>query len=160
MFRSSKKRPLRGLFYAFSLPVTGRLQGTSGTFQFFFSAHFYRAEKNILCLYFRSCRCGFCERRLSFNVSFLLSLSSVFIATLPDDGRIYFDPSLRTKGLQFFWARSDNIDDSSDQSGDAGSWQINDLEVWDGMPNEVVDPHPPGNVQRQFNCRVGGASVS
>ena len=60
-------------------------------------------------------------------------------SALPSDGRIYFDPDLglRTKGFQFFWAREKNISGSSNESGYKGGWQIDDLEVWDGMPNGV-----------------------
>jgi hypothetical protein len=56
---------------------------------------------------------------------------------LPADGRIYYDPKLdlRIKGLQFFWTRSTNIDSSTNRVGYAAGWQIDDLEVWNGMPS-------------------------
>jgi len=54
-------------------------------------------------------------------------------AGIPTNGRIYFDATqgLHTKGFQFFWARSANIDGSTDGTGYAAGWQIDDLAVYD-----------------------------
>ena len=55
---------------------------------------------------------------------------------LTSDGKSYYDPALtlKTKGFQFFWVRAGNIDESTDGTGYYAGWQIDDLQVWDGMP--------------------------
>lgn len=62
---------------------------------------------------------------------------------LTTDGKTYYDTELdlKTIGFQFFWTRVTNINTSTDREGYAAGWQIDDLQVWDGMP--PVNPEPP-----------------
>jgi len=52
------------------------------------------------------------------------------------DGEIDYDPELdiHWKGFQFFYIHAAQVDQSSDGTGYYNGWQIDDLEVWDGMP--------------------------
>jgi len=52
------------------------------------------------------------------------------------DGKLYYDSNLNIhwKGFQFFYIHAAQVDQSSDGTGYYNGWQIDDLEVWDGMP--------------------------
>jgi len=52
------------------------------------------------------------------------------------DGKLYYDSNLNIhwKGIQFFYIHAAQVDQSSDGTGYYNGWQIDDLEVWDGMP--------------------------
>jgi len=52
------------------------------------------------------------------------------------DGKLYYDSNLNIhwKGFQFFYIHPAQVDQSSDGTGYYNGWQIDDLEVWDGMP--------------------------
>jgi len=52
------------------------------------------------------------------------------------DGKIAYDPNLNIhwKGIQFFYTGQAQVDQSSDGTGYYNGWQLDDLEVWDGMP--------------------------
>jgi hypothetical protein len=54
---------------------------------------------------------------------------------LTADGKSYYESSLtlKTEGFQFWWVRQGNIDESTDGTGYAAGWQIDDLRVYDGL---------------------------
>jgi hypothetical protein len=60
-----------------------------------------------------------------------------YAGILTADGRSYYDPALtlKTIGFQHWWVRTNNIAQSTDSTGTRAGWQLDDLEVWDGNPN-------------------------
>ena len=78
------------------------------------------------------------EKYVQIYVNDLIMKSSnhgdpAYAGILTADGRSYYDPALtlKTKGFQFFWTRESNIDGSTDGTGYAAGWQIDDLAVYD-----------------------------
>ncbi|MEF3691441.1 MAG: hypothetical protein V3574_00095 [Candidatus Moraniibacteriota bacterium] len=64
------------------------------------------------------------------------------------DGKIYYDPGLdiHWQGFQLFYAAYDvDVANSTDGiSGYAAGWQIDDLEIWNGMPvDDMSAPYSP-----------------
>jgi len=59
------------------------------------------------------------------------------------DGKIYFDPnlSIHWQGFQLFYANSIDVGTATDgATGYAAGWQIDDLEVWNGLPSSTFNP--------------------
>ena len=77
------------------------------------------------------------------------------------DGNIHYDSGLdlHWKGFQLFYASigdGRNFKDCEDQTGHCVGWQIDDLEVWDGMPDSqpLVLHGDPANQSIHLNWTV------
>ena len=61
-----------------------------------------------------------------------------------ETGKIYYDRNLNIhwRGFQFFYIDNAQVNQSTDGNAYANGWQIDDLEVWDGMPGQPTDTPP------------------
>ena len=71
----------------------------------------------------------------------VLSTKSVF-----PDGEIPIHPESHLRGIQFWHFAFGTTEDSTDgPPGEyACGWQIDNIEVWDGLPDQTSDPEGPG----------------
>ncbi len=64
------------------------------------------------------------------------------------DGRVKLNDSFHARGIQFFYIDNGEVSESTDGDGYAAGWQLDDIEVWDGLPPDVA--HPNDSTQAPF----------
>jgi len=61
--------------------------------------------------------------------------------------QIAIPPDFRLRGLQFFYVHPEQVITSTDGTGFACGWQLDDIEVWDGIPDaDMIPPVEPANL--------------
>lgn len=62
------------------------------------------------------------------------------------DGRIPFAPNYHLDQINFWYTKQELLDTSTNRTGYCNGWQIDDIEIWDGLPDR---PNPPQNLTVQ-----------
>ncbi len=61
------------------------------------------------------------------------------------DGKVPLYPDFHLSALGFLYVHEAQVENSSDRTGYACGWQIDDIEVWDGLPDDMQGGESPGD---------------